>query len=89
MNAELVRKSQRQVEDKKKEDDRRVMENEHERKMFKLINEKIPKKKTEKEIEELLVDYMKNNLLHFRQLSVHTQRVLDEEEQKFKINEAA
>lgn len=72
MNAELVRKSQRQVEDKKKEDDRRVMENEHERKMFKLINEKIPKKKTEKEIEELLVDYMKNNLLHFRQLSVHT-----------------
>jgi hypothetical protein len=45
-----------------------VVENEHERRMFKVINEKIPKKKTasSQDNEELLVDFMKNQLLQFR-----------------------
>lgn len=91
MNLELDRKRQRQADEKKREDDRRVTENAHEKNMFKIISEKIPKKKTRnpQDVEEILVEFIKKHLQHFRQLSVQTQRVLDEEELKFKMNETA
>ena len=90
MNLQLERKRQRQTDENKREDDRRVNEDAHEKIMFKIISQKIPKKKQghPQDAEEILIEFMKKHLQNFRQLSVQTQRVLDEEEKRFELNEA-